>query len=54
MTDKIIDIKKRKEGNEDEAWSCSCGCAQFWLLGNGEIQCIRCYKRVAGYWNFDQ
>lgn len=44
---------KPKEKPPPRVYVCGCGCENFWLYEDGQIECIECntfHDHMMGYW----
>ena len=42
-------LRPEKRDNEVMYWMCDCGCATFYRLSNGSLECTRCEDIQDGY-----
>ena len=47
----VLQFKLRLDGRSDEPmyWMCECGCAMFFRLSDGSLECAQCDSIQYGY-----
>jgi hypothetical protein len=50
----VIPFVKKEEEEEECVWKCECGCALFFLLIDGTIECGECEAEQIGIGCFEE